>query len=488
VADVAELDILDPEFRVNSHEVRKAAEEHWYARTPLGPAVLRYEDCTDILHDKRFRQASVDHFADQGITEGPLADMWADMILNVEGERHGRLRRLVARAFTPTAVDELRPRMRQIVHGLLDGVTKAGTCEFMADFADRYPPQVMFDLLDIPEELHRQFVEWGKMLALTISYSVAENAAAIDAARAGLYDATDRLCAERRVRPGDDLLSRLVLATDGDDRFTAAELRAMVFGLVVGGQDSTRNQLGLALVLFSAQPDQWALLAQRPELATLAVEETMRLSSVVPIVWRMAGEDIVWRDLAIPAGTRLWLMVGHAHREEATFGPDADRLDITAERPPQLSFGHGVHYCLGAALARAEMTEALPILAARLPHLELDGEPSFRPEVSGFVGPLSLPIRFTRRGGAVVAGGVHARLSLRHRRRRHRLEELVGFPLGEAQRPEDGLPHLQEEGPQRPIGQLRGDQPSAFVAAPGSSPRPADAAPEHPGPAGPPAP
>jgi cytochrome P450 len=335
MADVAELNILDPEFRVDSPDVRAAADLHWYARTPLGPAVLRYEDCTDILHDKRFRQASVDHFADQGITEGPLADMWADMILNVEGERHGRLRRLVARAFTPTAVDQLRPRMREIVNDLVDGFAPAGACEFMAAFADRYPPQVMFDLLDIPEDDHEQFVEWGKVLALTISYSVAENAAAIDAARAGLYDATDRLCAERRSRPGDDLLSRLVAATDGDDRFTAEELRAMVFGLVVGGQDSTRNQLSMGMILFAHNPDQWALLARRPELATRATEEIMRMSSVVPIIWRMAGEDLVWRDLPIAAGTRLWLLVGNAHMEEATFGPDADRFDITAERPPR---------------------------------------------------------------------------------------------------------------------------------------------------------
>jgi cytochrome P450 len=398
MADVVELDILDPGFRVDSPAVRKAAREHWYARTPLGPAVLRYEDCTRIMHDKRFRQASVNHFAEQGITDGPLADMWADMILNVEGERHGRLRRLVARAFTPNAVELLRPRMRQIVHELVDGFAPDGTCEFMAAFADHYPPRVMFDLLDIPEEEHEHFVEWGKVLALTISYTVAENAAAVDAARTGLFEATDRLCEQRRAHPGDDLLSRLVAATDGDDRFTAAELRAMVFGLVVGGQDSTRNQLGLGLVLFARHPDQWALLARRPDFGAPATEEIMRMSSVVPIVWRMAGEDVVWRDLAIPAGTRLWLMVGNAHLEEATFGVDAERFDITVDRPPQLSFGHGIHYCLGAALARAEMTEALPILAARLPDLELAGPPAFRPELSGFTGTTSLPIRF--RAGA----------------------------------------------------------------------------------------
>jgi len=392
--DVAELDLLDPGFRVDSSEVRAAAERHWYARTSLGPAVLRYEDCAAILRDERFRSAGAEHLADQGITDGPVAEMWRDFILNVEGDRHGRLRRLVGQAFTPNAVDELRPRMRAIVGDLVDSFAPAGACEFMGAFADHYPPQVMFDLLGIPEEEQEGFLERGKTLALTISYSVAEHLAAIDAARAGLYAATDWLCASRRLRPGDDLISRLLGAADQGDRLTIQEFRSMVLGLVLGGQDSTRNQLGLAMILFARHPEQWALLARKPELAARATEEVMRLAPVVPIIWRTAREGLVWRDLPIAAGTRLWLLVGAAHTDEATFGADARRLDITAERPPQLAFGHGAHYCLGTALARAEMAEALRILAARLPNLELAAPPELPPDLCGFVGPSSLPIRF----------------------------------------------------------------------------------------------
>jgi cytochrome P450 len=397
VSTAATLDLLAPDFRVDSPAVREAAERHWYAMTPLGPAVLRYEDCAAILRDKRFRQASADHLADQGITDGPLAEMWRDIILNIEGDRHGRLRRLVSQAFTPKAVDELRPRMREIVHGLVDTFAPAGACDFMAACADHYPPRVMFDLLGIPEEEHDQFLEWGKTLALTISYSVAEHATAIDAARSGLYAATDWLCASRRLEPGDDLISRLVAAIDDGDRLTTQELRSMIVALVVGGQDSTRIQLGSAMLLFARHPDQWALLAGRPELAARATEEVMRLAPAAPFVWRKAAEDLVWRDLTIPAGTRIWLMVAAAHTDQSAFGTDAARFDITAERPPQLAFGHGVHYCLGAALARAEIAEALPILAARLPGLELAGPPVLRPEISGFAGPERLPIRFAAR-------------------------------------------------------------------------------------------
>jgi cytochrome P450 len=401
--DVAELDLLDPGFRVDSPEVRTAAQRHWYARTSLGPAVLHYQDCAAILHDKRFRSAGAEHLSDQGITDGPVAEMWRDFILNIEGDRHGRLRRLVSQAFTPMAVDELRPRMRTVIHGLVDTIASTGACDFMAAFADRYPPQVMFELLGIPDEDHGQFLEWGKTLALTISYSVAEHLDAIDAARSGLYAVTDWLCASRRHRPGDDLISRLVAAHDQGDRLTAQELRSMVFGLVLGGQDSTRNQLGLAMILFARHPEQWALLASRPELAAQATEEVIRLAPAVPIVWRRASEDIAWRDLSIPAGTRLWLLVGAAHTDEATFGPNARCFDITAERPPQLAFGHGVHYCLGAALARGAIAEALPILAHRLPGVELTDPPALRPDISGFVGPDTLPIRFEASGLASAA-------------------------------------------------------------------------------------
>jgi cytochrome P450 len=400
----AVLDILHPDFRVNSPLVRAAAEQSWYAETALGPAVLRYADCVAILRDRRFRQPGVDHFAAQGVTEGPLAEMWSRLLLNLEGADHTRLRALVSHAFTPGAVDRLRPRMRAIVHDLVDTFSPAGGCEFMGDFADRYPPRVMFELLGIPDDEQDRFLEWGKELVFILSYSVAEHRERMEAAMADLYECTDRLCEERRRHPGDDLLSALVAAGDGGDGLTLQELRSLVVVTVVAGQDSTRNQLGLALHTFARHPEQWTLLARHPELAERAVEEAARVSPVVPIVWRVAAEDVVYQGLPISAGTRLWLMVGAAQTEPTTFGTDS--FDITAERPPILTFGHGVHFCLGAPLARAEMQEALPILAARLPGVELAGEPSWRPELTGFVGPVTLPIRFaaTSGGGAALTG------------------------------------------------------------------------------------
>jgi cytochrome P450 len=283
--------------------------------------------------------------------------------------------------------------MREIINDLIGLFAPAGRCEFVADFADQYPPQVMFDLLGVPADEHARFLRWGKDIAFLLSYGMAARRDQVDAAVAGICDATDRLCAQRRDDPGDDLLSALVAARDGDDRLTQEEIGAMVNILVLAGQDSTRCQLGMAMRLFAEHPEQWALLAERPELAPAAVEEVMRVAPVVPFVWRVADVDFDHHDLHLAAGTRIWLSVGHAQQVGADGAPDP--FDITAEHRPQLTFGHGAHYCLGAQLARVEMAEALPILARRLPGLALDGEGDWRPDLAGFVGPDRLPIRFT---------------------------------------------------------------------------------------------
>lgn len=390
---IAFLDLLDPRFRVDSPAVHAAAERNWYAETALGPAVLRYADCVALLRDRRLRQVGMDHFAMQGVTEGPLAEMWREVILNVEGEHHHRLRRLVNPAFAPRRVEALRPRMREIVHELVDRFADQGECEFMADFADHYPPRVMFEMLGLPEDEHAQFLEWAKNLALILGLTVAQDLERIETSLLALYECVDRHCADRRRRPGEDLLSALAAAEQDGDRLTRQELRSMVVAMVIAGQDSTRNQLGLALHTFSRYPDQWALLAERPELAERAVEEVMRVDPTVPIVWRVAAEDLTYNGLDIPAGTRLWLLVAAAQTEPATFA--GLTFDITADRAPQLSFGGGMHYCLGALLARWELREALPILAARLGPVELAGHPTWRSQLAGFTGPLTLPIRFT---------------------------------------------------------------------------------------------
>jgi hypothetical protein len=188
------------------------------------------------------------------------------------------------------------------------------------------------------------------------------------------------------------MVTAMVQAEESGDRLTEDEIQLMIAGLLFAGYDTTRNQLGLAMTAFAEAPEQWALLAQRPELAVAAVEEAMRYRGAVAMAPRFVVEELEMDGYVLPAGTMLALSTAAANHDPDAFD-DPDRFDITAQREPQLTFGGGPHYCLGASLARAEMQEALPILAQAMPGMALDGEPTWRPPM-GIFGPETLPIRF----------------------------------------------------------------------------------------------
>src|SRR5215475_8056449 len=335
--EVAFFDLLDPRFQPDAPEVHAAREACWYARTPLGYAILRYEEMAALLRDRHLRQGGVETLA------------------------------------------------------LIDRFAAHGACEFMAAFADPYPSRIICALLGIPRERYAQFHGWATDLGLGFSYAVAAHLARIEAALQGLYACVDDLLTARRAAPGPDLISALLAAEEAGDRLHDEELRAMVALLVFGGQDTVRNQLGCALTTFLEHPAQWARLAEEPALAPRAVEEVMRVRPAVPAVWRVAAEDFEFKGLRIAAGTFLSMFAAAAHTDPRVYG--AAEFDISLERPAQLSFGGGIHYCLGAPLARAEMEEALPILAARLRAPELTGSVPWRPAM-GIRGPVTLPIRF----------------------------------------------------------------------------------------------
>lgn len=391
--DIAVLDILDPAFRADSPEVRAAAEANWWARTPIGIAVLRYQECATLLRDRRLRQGSMDALIAHGVTTGLFADWLAAMLLNLEGHAHQRQRRLVSTAFTQRGVDALRPFMRAKTHELIDGFAGHGGCEFMTTFADPYPAWVIAELLGIPGERFEAFLGWATDMGLGFSPTAATEQDRIDAAVAGLYACCDELAARRREHPGEDLISRLIATQVDGEPLSSQELRILTSTLVFAGQDTTRNQLGLAMTTFAEHPEQWRLLARAPELAGTAVEELMRVNPTTPVLGRVATEDVTVHDVDIPAGTHLALFVSTANTDPATFG-DAP-FDITAQRAAQLTFGGGIHYCLGVSLARTEMREALPILASRLGDIALTGPVPSRPHL-GITGPVTLPLRFHR--------------------------------------------------------------------------------------------
>lgn len=391
-AEVAYLDILDPAFRVDSPEVLAAQEASWYARTPLGPAVLRHAEAAALLRDRRLRPASRETLIGQGVTEGPAARWWLDTLLNtMEAPDHTRLRGLVSGAFTARRVERLVPALQRRAHELIDAIASEGRCDFVPAFADPYPLQAICEVLAIPERERPALAGWADDLGMIFTLAVPQFLPRIEAALAGLHDGVDELLALRRREPGDDLVSTLIQAGEAGEQLSRDEVRAMVAELIFASTTTTRNQFARAMVMFAEHPEVWALLRQRPELATNAVEEVMRLVGTMPAITRFTVEDIEVNGLRIPAGTFLLVMVAAANTDPRVFDPVG--LDITRRRPAQLTFGGGVHHCLGSWLARIQLREALTILAQRMPGLQLDGEPVWRP-AAGLYGPNYLPLRW----------------------------------------------------------------------------------------------
>ena len=372
-----------------------ARDVHWLAKSPLGFSLSRKEDCVALLRDRRFHNALSLLRQMNGMEPDDEEEERRQSILSMEGEDHARLRRLVAPAFTPAAADRLRPFMRHVVGGLVDAFSETGRCEFVVDLCEPYPIPIICELLGAPKEDWRQFSAWATDIFRIFNQNLAEDMPLIDAAGAALEAYLADLIAAKRVTPGDDLLSELIAVEEAGDRLSTEELVSLAVAVLMAGTDTTRNQLACALALFAEYPDQWALLAERPELAPRAVEECMRYLGAVRGTARFALEDVVFRDVLFPKGTLIFVSLAGANRDPGTW-EEPDVFDITKERTSQhMTFGSGIHHCMGAALARAELQEALTLLSGRMPDLAADGPIEWKPPNFGIWGPARLPLRFT---------------------------------------------------------------------------------------------
>lgn len=390
----SELDVpmIDGE-RINLQTELPA--DTWLVRQPFGYAVWHYDDVTGILRDKRWHSASGKIAEVMGVTDERFLARQTVNILSAEGDVHTRLRRLVAPAFSPRSADRLRPFMREVINDLVDKVAPAGRADFAVDICEPYPIPIICELLGAPKSDWQLFSRWANDILEVFSLDMASKLDLIMRTQDELDAYTRELIAERRDKPADDLLTDLIAMEEAGDRLSTDELVMMVNAVIVGGTDTTRNQLGCAVSLFAEHPDQWALLAEQPDLAPRAVEETMRYFGAVRGTARFASVDIEYRDVLFPAGTFMSVGLVEANRDPNVFS-EPHTFDITAHKgdQPQLTFGSGIHYCLGQALARAELQEALPLLARRMPNLRLDGPTTWKPEGVGIFGPAHMPVTF----------------------------------------------------------------------------------------------
>ena len=374
------------------HEVMEGLrEQHWLATSEIAYFVLDREAASFFLRTRSATFPGMKIAELFGVEDGPLYEEMRRNILHVNGDDHRRLRNLVNPAFTPRAADRWRPFMREFLERLWEPVAAAGRCELVESFAKPYPAMTVATVMGAPLEDASRLYDWSLWIQRQFDApSLMAERERIERAVEEFYEYAGELLERRRSSPGDDLISTLIAAEADGDRLSDVELVNLVLNVLVGGVDTTQSQFAQAIRLFAEHPDQWDLLAERPELAPQAVEEVVRYEPITPFTARILLEEVTFRDVVFPKDTVLMVSAVTANRE-----PDAEDFDITADRSEAkpLTFGAGPHYCLGANLARAEMQEALVYLAPRMRGLALDGPPEFG-SVHGIYGLDSLPIRF----------------------------------------------------------------------------------------------
>jgi cytochrome P450 len=418
--ELKSFDYTDPQMRgARFHEgMARARAEGWLAQAPFGYMTLDREAGEFFLRSRSAIFPGMKIAEIFGVTEGPLYEQMVRNILHVNGADHTRLRSLVNPALSPRAVERYRPVMREFLQELLAGAIAASPtepggenageqaddgefvrCEFVEAFAKPYPSLAIATVMGAPLEDAPRLHHWSNWIQRQFdAVSMASEIEQITEAVEEFYEYAEELVRARREDPRDDLISKLIAAEEEGERLSDVECINLVFNVLVGGVDTSQSQLAHAIRLLAEHPDQWAVLAEDPSLAGRAVEEALRYEPITPFTARILVEEVVYRDVTFPEGTIVMVcaFTGNRDLDADEAGPrGADSFDITVDRGKArpLTFGAGVHYCLGANLARVELQEGLAFLAEHMHSLELDSEPVFE-GVSGIYGLGELPIRF----------------------------------------------------------------------------------------------
>lgn len=356
------------------HQLRTSEPMHLM---PLGFYIAsRHADVTTILRDKRFGKDFVGRMTRRHgpqIMEEPVYRSMSHWMLQLDPPDHGRLRGLVVRAFTARRIEDMRPRIQAIVDAIIDRVAPRGHMDLIADFAFRLPVTVICDMLGIPDGDREVFFNssraGGRLLDLApLSGAEIKEQNGFNLAMAEYFR---RLFDLRRREPGDDLTTQLVQAEEHGDKLSNEELTANIILLFGAGHETTVNLIGNGLLALYRNPDQLQLLRDDPSLTTNAVEELLRYDSSVQVTSRTTLEDVdEIGGIPLAKGQSVVCLLGAANRDPAAY-TEPDRLDITRSDVRPLSFGGGIHYCVGAQLARLEGEIAIATLLCRLPNLRL---------------------------------------------------------------------------------------------------------------------
>jgi pimeloyl-[acyl-carrier protein] synthase len=389
---------MDPEFLADPYPTyhRLRAEDPVH-HSPLGFWVLtRYEDVSSVLRDPRFIKEPLAALVAARFGAEVPRGVGLSM-LDRDPPDHTRLRSLVSKAFTPRVVEGLRPRIQRIVDGLITRAEAAGSMDVIEEFAYPIPVNVICEMLGVPVADHERFKGWSLDIArgldsiwLPPDSEVPRRSAA---ARHAISDYFRGLIAERRAAPRGDLLSALIAAEEAGDKLNEEELLATCILLLIAGHETTVNLIGNGVLALLRHPAELSRLRETPGLITSAIEELLRYDGPVQRTARVAGADATIGGRTIAKGDMVMPFIGAADRDPAQF-PDPDRLDLSRSDNRHIAFGWGIHFCLGAPLARVEGQIALDALVRRLPGLELATHaPEYRQSLT-LRGLKTLPVKF----------------------------------------------------------------------------------------------
>jgi hypothetical protein len=336
--------------------------------------LTRYDEINAVLRDPRF---SADDRTVKGYEANRRKMIAAGLIdnreevpsmLRMDPPDHTRLRSLVSKAFTPRAIESLRPRVEGLVREMLDEAEARGEMDIVTDLGVPLPIIVIAEMLGIPAEDREHFKRWSDGVARGLNANTMEQVRVAGVASKELEEYLRPIAEERRANPREDLLSSLLAAEESGDKLSMDEVFSTVILLLVAGNETTTNLIGNGMLALLEHPSELRRLGDQPELIESAIEELLRWDSPVQATSRNAKEDMEFAGRKINKGAQLILHLGAANRDPAHF-PDPNRLDLGRQENRHLSFSHGVHYCLGAPLARLESQVAIGQLAARFPSM-----------------------------------------------------------------------------------------------------------------------
>jgi cytochrome P450 len=391
-------DFISNPYRAYSY-LRATAPLHWIDQFRNGAwVVTRYADVLAGLHDPRL-SSQRSHNLTAALPSGAQREfetfnrIFSKWMLFLDPPEHSRIRKLLNKEFTPNMIQRMRPRIQQVVNSLLDDVAGKSEIEFMNEFANPLPVRVIAEMLGIPAADQRAFQIWSDDLASFFgnATSPVETARRAQNSLIRLTEYFRDLLPERRAHKGDDLVSLLLRVEEEGEMLSGEELLAQCTLLLVAGHETTRNLLGNGLLALLQHSDQFAKLKENPALINSAVREFARFDSPVQFSGRAATEDFTWHEQEIKKGQTVILLLASANRDPDKFS-EPERLDISRDEGMPLSFGHGTHFCIGAALAYTEAEIAFTTLLERATGLKLlDDVPAWRSNLS-FRGLSRLPI------------------------------------------------------------------------------------------------